>query len=255
MKESISIKRHHIGSGRPVVCVPIVETEAEAVLQMAKKLHSNRVEMIEWRIDWFDGYQDMEQTLTVLKKLGSLLEHSILLCTYRSKAQGGEGLLTGEAYKNLLFQIAKSQMADIIDVEFFMLDDAKKTIEELKNANICVLASDHDFHKTPTIENMKEKLIGMYEAGADIEKLAVMPKDEEDVLNLLSATLYMKKNIPGSRVVTMAMDSTGVITRLSGEIFGSCVTFASFQKSSAPGQMEISDVTLILDKIHENYSK
>ena len=49
--------------------------------------------------------------------------------------------------------------------------------------------------------------------------------------------------------ITMSMGKDGVISRLCGEVFGSCVTFGSHEKASAPGQMQMDDPK---DRIRKN---
>ena len=52
----------------------------------------------------------------------------------------------------------------------------------------------------------------------------------------------------------MSMGKDGVISRLCGEVFGSCVTFGSHEKASAPGQMQMDDLKTVLEKIHKSIS-
>lgn len=54
--------------------------------------------------------------------------------------------------------------------------------------------------------------------------------------------------------ITMSMGKDGVISRLCGEVFGSCVTFGSHEKASAPGQMQMDDLKTVLEKIHKSIS-
>ena len=69
-------------------------------------------------------------------------------------------------------------------------------------------------------------------------KLAVMPGNRRDVLNLLQAAVTAEEalTIPS---VTMSMGSLGVISRLSGALTGSAMTFAAAGKVSAPGQIPV----------------
>ena len=95
-----------------------------------------------------------------------------------------------------------------------------------------------------------EKPFHLQEAGGDLIKLAVMPRDATDVLALLSVTTLMHKEakVP---LITMSMGALGAISRLSGEVFGSAVTFASAAGSSAPGQLSIDLVAQTLSLLHE----
>ena len=88
--------------------------------------------------------------------------------------------------------------------------------------------------------------------GADIVKLAVMPKTPEDVLDLLSVTSKFHLENPDTPIVTMSMGKLGNISRLCGETFGSCMTFGAHEKPSAPGQYEMGDLAMILDAIHRS---
>ena len=78
--------------------------------------------------------------------------------------------------------------------------------------------------------------------GADIVKVAVMPQNTRDVLTLLEATEVMVREHASIPVVTMSMGPRGVISRVTGALFGSAMTFAMVGQASAPGQMEIEDL-------------
>ena len=90
----------------------------------------------------------------------------------------------------------------------------------------------------------------MQECGADLLKLAAMPKNPGDVLTLLSATWEMKEKYAGQPLITMSMGGTGLVSRLAGEVFGSALTFGSAKKASAPGQLEVIALRQILQALH-----
>jgi 3-dehydroquinate dehydratase-1 len=48
----------------------------------------------------------------------------------------------------------------------------------------------------------------------------------------------------------MSMGSLGMISRISGELFGSALTFGSAKKASAPGQLEAEQLHKILHLLH-----
>lgn len=90
--------------------------------------------------------------------------------------------------------------------------------------------SNHDFDKTPSFDEITGRLIGMKKLGADVAKLACMPNSAKDVLTLLSATEAVKSQYPDEPIITMSMGKLGAISRISGEIFGSALTFSSAKK-------------------------
>ena len=110
--------------------------------------------------------------------------------------------------------------------------------------------SNHDFDKTPSFDEITGRLIGMKKLGADVAKLACMPNSAKDVLTLLSATESVKSQYPDEPIITMSMGKLGAISRISGEIFGSALTFGSAKKASAPGQLEVTTLQQILRALH-----
>lgn len=252
MKETFSIKGNRIGAGRPLVCVPIVEAEGRDIIKAAEELSQTPVEMAEWRIDWFEEAVSQEAVCRMGAKLAEILERQILLCTFRSKRQGGEKEIAREAYKNLLLKLAQTGCTDMIDVEVCELREPGLLIRELQQSGTRVIASDHNFTGTPDTEIMIEKLLYMKKLGADVAKLAVMPNQKTDVLRLLEATVQVREQEPEYPLITMAMGKSGIISRISGEVFGSCVTFGSAGKASAPGQMPFTALVDIRNKISES---
>ena len=89
----------------------------------------------------------------------------------------------------------------------------------------------------------------MQSLGADIVKFAVMPQCERDVLTLLDATLTMKEEHSDTPVITMSMSPTGVISRICGQLVGSCVTFGTAGKASAPGQIPANLLSTFLQTL------
>ena len=90
----------------------------------------------------------------------------------------------------------------------------------------------------------------MQQAGADLPKLAVMPRCRTDVLELLAATAEMADQHPETPVITMSMGTLGAVSRLAGEAFGSAMTFANPGQASAPGQVSLDIVNEVLDALH-----
>ena len=88
--------------------------------------------------------------------------------------------------------------------------------------------------------------------GADVVKLAVMPQNMWDVLHLLEETNRFHENHPDHPLITMSMGAKGGISRVSGEFFGSCVTFGAGGQASAPGQLPVKQLEEILHILHQS---
>lgn len=241
-----------IGEGMPKICAPIVGKTKKEILNEAKTLLSASADMAEWRVDWFEDALCIVEVMDALKGLREILKEVPLLFTFRTAAEGGEREIGQDAYTMLNQAAAESGDADLIDVELFMGDSVvSDVITAAHDRGVRIVASNHDFFRTPDREEMVRRLCRMQSLGADILKIAVMPQSPNDVLTLLSATEEMHRNYAKRPIVTMSMSGMGMISRLCGELFGSAVTFGSAAKASAPGQIGTEDLEKALLLFHE----
>ena len=247
----VEVRGVRIGEGIPKICVPIVGTTRDEILAAAKSFESVKKDVVEWRADWFEGVFDFAQVEAVLKELRRVLGNTPILFTFRTANEGGEKAIEPAAYAELNKRAAATGLIDLVDVEAFTGDEVvRDIIESAHESGVVVVASNHDFEKTPEKDEIVRRLRKMQELGADIPKIAVMPQSRKDVLTLLSATEEMASEYADRPIITMSMSATGLISRLCGECFGSALTFGAVGKSSAPGQMNASDLSEILNLIH-----
>ena len=248
---TIKVRDIEIGAGAPKIIVPIVGVTKEDILNEAKTFDSIPVDVVEWRVDWFEYVFEFDKVEDVLKDLRNVLGNIPLLLTFRTKKEGGEKAIDTKDYKELNLRAAKTGYVDFIDVEIFTGDDVvREIIDGAHAAGVKVIASNHDFFKTPAKSDIIYRLRKMQDMGADIPKIAVMPQSKRDVLTLLCATEEMVTDYADRPIITMSMAGTGVISRLCGEVFGSSMTFGAAKKASAPGQMGVNDLNTVLDLLH-----
>ena len=168
------------------------------------------------------------------------------------KRQGGEKSLTTEDYIAINKAVIESGFVDLLDVELFTGDEAvEQMIDHAHRNQVKVIVSSHDFKRTPPKEELLKRLRKMQELGADIPKIAVMPQIKEDVLTLLAVTLEMSQKYAKGPIITMSMAGMGVASRLVGETFGSAITYGTAGKSSAPGQVDVEKLAMVLEVLHE----
>lgn len=189
--------------------VPIVGVTKEEILTTARSFNTIPLDVVEWRADWFEGVFDFTQVEDVLKELRNILGETPLLMTFRTSAEGGEKSISVDAYKELNIHASQTGNVDLIDVEIFIGDDTvSEIIAGAHAAGVKVIASNHDFYKTPSKEDILQRLCKMQDMGADIPKIAVMPQSKKDVLTLLSATEEMTRCHATSPIITMSMADT-----------------------------------------------
>lgn len=249
--KTVKIRNVEIGAGIPKICVPIVGVTKEDILAQAKALQSLPADVVEWRIDWFENVFDFDALKDALTDLRAVLRGLPLLMTFRTSKEGGEKAIDAEDYAELNIKAAQTGLVDLIDVEVFTGDEiVSRIIREAHAAGVKVVASNHDFDKTPDKDDIVSRLRKMQAMDADIPKIAVMPRSKRDVLTLLAATEEMATDYADRPIITMSMAGTGVISRLCGEVFGSALTFGAAGKASAPGQMGVQDLSTVLGLLH-----
>lgn len=249
----VVVRNVKIGEGIPKICVPIVGVTREEILEAGKNISAIGADVVEWRVDWYEDVFAGEKVEETAKELRNVLGDTPILFTFRTAKEGGEKAIEKETYVELNQRAAGTGYIDMVDVEAFTGDDAVTAI--VKAAHECgvkVVASNHDFHKTPAKEEIVSRLRRMQELGADIPKIAVMPQNKKDVLTLLAATEEMYSEYADRPIITMSMAGTGVISRLCGEVFGSALTFGAAGKASAPGQMGVEDLKTVLGLLHKS---
>ena len=247
----VTVRNVRIGEGIPKICVPIVGKTRTKIREAGENIRDIGADIIEWRADWYEDVFLPERVEETAKELREVLGDMPLLFTFRTAKEGGVRQIGKDAYVRLNQNMARTGYIDMADVEMFTGEDAVREVIRTAHAfEVKVVVSNHDFHGTPSKEEMVARLRRMQEMGADIPKIAVMPRDKKDVLALLAATEEMYSEYADRPVITMSMDKTGVVSRLCGEVFGSAVTFGSAGKASAPGQVETEELRRVLKLLH-----
>ncbi|MDO4523325.1 MAG: type I 3-dehydroquinate dehydratase [Eubacteriales bacterium] len=258
MQPITKLRNLTLGEGMPKICVSVTGRTGEEIISSAKKIMPYHPDMIEWRMDFWNGAEHAVEApaekklfLQLLSELRQILGETPLLSTFRTKAEGGERELKPQCYMALNELAIFSGETDAVDVELFQGDTVvKQLIASAHQMGVKVIGSNHDFQKTPPRKEIIRRLCCMQELGVDVAKMAVMPENKKDILTLLEATEEMHREYAKIPIVTMSMGGEGMITRLSGEVFGSALTFGMVGTASAPGQVPIGELRRTLELFH-----
>lgn len=255
MKE-IKIGKKVITNKYPAICVPVVGKSKEEVLSQANEIVKLQPDLIELRCDIFES-TDVEDVKKMLSEFKNTVGEVPILFTFRTDKEGGEKAISDDDYFRLNVEVAKTKNVELIDVEAYSKKDmAPELIKEIKECGVKVVGSNHHFEGTPEKEEIIDTLLQMEKLGADICKIAVMPKNEEDVNTLIEASVQADNKVK-TPIVTMAMGELGEITRVCCAVTGSCITFAAGTNASAPGQLKYNVVRELIDsreKFHPDYN-
>ncbi len=217
----------------------LMPTDTEELLNNARHYADAPVDIFEWRADFFS-----QQTTTAYLSAGAALQamtEKPVLWTLRTDREGGNFAGTDAEYTDLIQFIAQCGLFDAMDIELERTD-AASAVELAHETNTTVIMSYHNFNETPSLEVILSLFTRMAEAGADVLKIALMPQKPEDVLTLMQATIQARRtfDVP---VLSISMGQAGQASRVLGTLYGSCATFASLQKASAPGQIQAQTLT------------
>ncbi|KAF0995373.1 type I 3-dehydroquinate dehydratase [Geobacillus sp. TFV-3] len=250
----VKVRNILIGGEKPCICVPVLGVDREQVLREAEEVCRKKPDLIEWRADFFQAIHDQNSVLATAKELRNVTEDIPILFTVRSEREGGQPIpLDGQEVQQLIEAICKSRVVDLVDYELAYGERIASVRRAADEGGVRLVVSRHYFDGTPSKETLVAEMRQAEQCGADIAKVAVMPKSPQDVLTLLQATEEARREL-SIPLITMAMGGLGAITRLAGWLFGSAVTFAVGKQSSAPGQIPIDEVRTVLS-ILQMYSQ
>ena len=240
-----------IGGPRPLICLPLVGDTRTKVLQEAAALAALHPDLLEWRIDGYDEVEDTEDSLSLLKEIRGVIGEIPLIFTCRIDLEGGFKEISRDSRLKVASSAMESGEVDIIDVELCNDVEFIAAIKkQAKQSGVSLILSYHNFKETPSEPFIYSKLAEAQKAGADISKVAVMPKHYGDVLTLLSATNRARNETVRGPIVTMSMGPEGAVSRLAGGLFGSDITFAIGMQASAPGQIPIAELRKGMDLLY-----
>ncbi|MFB5661969.1 type I 3-dehydroquinate dehydratase [Alteribacillus sp. HJP-4] len=252
-KRIIEMKGKRIGGEDTLICTPVVGGDMGEIVEEINKIKPKKPDIIEWRADYFRELEHIDKVKDALNFIYEAMEQTPLLFTIRSEKEGGGQIsLTEEEKINLINEICASGKVDLIDYELINNDLTFKRLREVsKRFNVKMVGSYHNFESTPDDSILIGKMKEAETRGADIAKVSVMANEEEDVLSLLRATKAADK-IVSIPLVTISMGKHGNVTRLIGRMFGSTITFGIGENSSAPGQLPIDDIRIVLNILNKS---
>ena len=252
-RRAVVLKDVVLGEGRVKVIVPITGRTEEELVAQASELARHELDLVEWRVDFFERALDVDAVLAVGARVVEALAGKPVLFTFRTAGEGGLQAIGPDAYAALNIAVIESGLVDALDVEHFFDQEAADAVLRSAHAHgVAVVGSSHEFHGTPPADEIVGRLVAMQRRGCDIAKMAVMPADAGDVLTLLQATWTMASQHPETPVITMAMAGQGLVSRLAAQVFGSCATFAMVGRPSAPGQVPVEELQPILALVDAN---
>ena len=241
------VKNLNIGELPVKTIVPITAKTKQQALEQAKIIAENpHADMAEFRIDLLDFASDTKAVIELGKELNQVLRNKPLIATIRTANEGGQLKISDADYESTYTEYLKQPFMQLLDIEMFR-DQARveKLTQRAHQKNVLVIMSNHDFDKTPTQQDIEQRLLKQDQMGADILKIAVMPKSKQDVLTLMNATLNVSQKSK-KPLLTMSMGRLGTISRIATANMGGSMSFGMIGEASAPGQIDVAQLKQFL---------
>ena len=108
---TVKVRDIEIGAGAPKIIVPIVGVTKKDIIDEAKTFDSIPVDVVEWRVDWFEHVFEFDKVEEVLKELREALGNIPILMTFRTSKRAARKQLSRKHMQSL---ISKQHRPDML---------------------------------------------------------------------------------------------------------------------------------------------
>lgn len=227
------------------ICVAIPLENLGTIADKIQKAKDQGADMVEIRLDYYPKI--LETNVSELKPIITSSKVPVIF-TLRSASEGGKNGLR-EAPRIQYIQSLFELRPQYIDVEARLPADTLKLYADLaKKYSVKLIYSFHDFEKTPNIVNaqtivytLMKKCPGLEDENPEhILKTIFTAKSGHD--NLVAVQLVRWLRRMNKNIICFCMGEKGVHSRIESLKAGAYLTFASTDKATAPGQLNIKDL-------------
>ncbi len=208
-----------------MICVSIACGSHKRMISEHQSLADDGVRLVELRLDFLRKDPELNRLLPD--------RPTQVVATARRPQDGGKWRDTEEKRRTAL-RAAIASGVEFVDIE----EDIASEIPRFGKTRRII--SYHNQDETP--EDLESLYQRMLQGDPDFIKIAVMPRNINDVFRLMSFTLRKNDERPTVPVIGISMGEIGIASRILAQKFGSPFTYATFSESRviAPGLLEYS---------------
>ena len=226
------------------ICVSIAAYNLEQLKRQINQAFDYGADYVEIRFD-FLNLSDMDQAMSIANTINKKAVY-----TLRAPDEGGQFKGSISERITWLKKLSASKPM-LLDVELYTIKYNTYLADYLKEHNISLLISWHDFEKTPPDAELTKVLYEMRTYSQNI-KMVTTAQTTVDSLRLLD--LY--ENASRLNLIAFAMGDAGVISRVLCVIIGNApFTYASLEKAISPGQLTIKQMRKLYDRINDHLNQ
>ena len=218
----------------------IVVSIAPTSLAEAEAIDSERLaaaDLVEWRADALPREAILQVAPAVFEKCAG----KEVIFTVRTKREGGQLELADQDYVDLLKEVAALYQPDYIEFAYHAYRSVFEQMLDFPN----LVLSYYNAIETP--DNFMELMSEMTSLSPAVVKMAVTAQTAQDVLDVMNYTRGFKTLHTEQQFATISMGSLGTLSRLAGQLTGSCWTFAYLDQPTTQGQLSLTKTRKILD--------
>lgn len=199
--------------------------DSAGAIRAAKRLNPGAVDFLEWRADCLGGEIFDSPTPWII--------------TVRHPSEGGANNLSAQERRRLALQLLPQ--AAILDIEVRSISSMGSVLEAARASGVGILASFHDFRKTPSTARLREIVQHARNASADAVKIATVTESAADLGRLLS--LFESAKLP---LAVMGMGRLGMASRVVLGAAGSVLNYGWLDRPNVPGQWAARELRALL---------
>jgi 3-dehydroquinate dehydratase I len=205
-------------------------------LRFAARLKPTDVDIVEIRVDaLLPHLGEVEKAMKAIKLP--------ILLTVRHPGEGGLGALTTSQRRDLYLHFLPH--ASLLDLELRSLGTLPDVAAQAQAQGVILVASNHHFRSTPSLDRMLALQREAFEAGADVFKLAALAPTAATLARLLD---FASRPAPSPHAV-MGMGTFGQVSRLALGQAGSALNYGYLDEANAPGQWEARELKKLLQTL------
>lgn len=216
---------------RPVIAVPFADGISPRAIAAARR---HGMDVAELRVDRFASVEASH-----LLKEAAKFKGLPVIVTVRSKKEGGARRLS-DAVRLKIFETLLPHVS-AVDIELSSPAILQAVVKAARRERKTVIVSYHNFRRTPPVADLRRIVGRARRAGADIVKIAARAASPKDVEALAGFTASERRGL-----ISIAMGPEAALSRVIFPSLGSLVTYASFGKATAPGQMDLQTTARLL---------
>lgn len=214
----------------PRICVSISPSDRAETLSGVQRAEQQGADFSEIRLEKLSSLDWLSEVVRVAKRP--------LIATNRVSSNN-----ESHVDRDAAVMTAVEQGFHYVDLDF-ETQDLQRTIARIRSKGTKIILSHHDYLRTPAPHELVAKLEEFHRFKPDICKIVTTAQHIDDNLTILE---FLKSNHGKSSIVSFAMGTIGVWSRLLSPLYGGHFTYASLSrgKETAPGQTPINEMRQI----------